>query len=64
MKRSSLLLGLTVSLLSLGALAATPKSPAPVEKSSATVTPAKKAPAHATKHTGTKKHASSGTSTP
>ncbi len=42
MKRSSLLLGLTVSLLSMGALAATKTQP--VEKPSATAPSTKKAP--------------------
>ncbi|PTL81197.1 hypothetical protein [Vitiosangium sp. GDMCC 1.1324] len=58
MKRSSILLGVTVSLMSLGAFAATKEGSTPAEKP-ATTAPAKKSTAKKnTKHTSeTKKPA-------
>lgn len=55
MKRSSLLLGVTVSLLSLSAFAATKEAPAAADKPAAAA-PAKKAK-KSTKHAETKKPA-------
>ncbi len=57
MKRSSIVLGVTVSLLSLGAFAATKEGSAPAEKPAATAPAAKKSTKKGTKHTETKKPA-------
>jgi hypothetical protein len=56
MKRSSLLLGVTVSLLSLSAFAAPKEAPAASDKPAATA-PAKKSTKKAPKHAETKKPA-------
>ncbi|MGZ3459581.1 MAG: hypothetical protein ACXU86_13895 [Archangium sp.] len=56
MKRSSILLGVAVSLFSMGALAAAKETKAPAEKP-ATNAPVKKATKKGAKHTATKKPA-------